>query len=94
LPKLRSVAAIPAVDSAHWALSTVSDYDFPLSLIRWMLDFALAPLFPLVSCQAVFIQSAFFPNIWLAPVGFLVVQSIHIRRFDDDVGWMGALNSK
>jgi hypothetical protein len=51
-------------------------------IFNWMPDFALAPLFPLVSCREIFIQIAFSPNFWLVPVGFLVVQSIHIHRFD------------
>ena len=61
----------------------MSCFAFPSLLLPWRLDFALAPMFSLVSCQEIFIQIAFSPNFYLVPVGFLVVQSIQIHRFDD-----------
>jgi hypothetical protein len=84
LSKLWSTVAFSAVDSTHWALFAVSSYDPPLSLFHWMLNFALAPLFPLVSWQEISIQMPFSPNSWLVPDGFLVVQSIHIRLWTGD----------
>jgi hypothetical protein len=94
LPKLRSTVAVPAVDSTHWALSAVSGYDSPLSLIHWVLDFAHAPLFPLVFCQEISIRLPLSPDFWLVPADFFVVQSIHIRQFDGGFDSMCALNSK
>jgi hypothetical protein len=55
---------------------------FPPLLFYWMPDLTLAPVFPLVSCQEIFIRMPFLPDLQLALGGFLVVQSIHIHRFD------------
>jgi hypothetical protein len=84
LPKLQSAAAIPAYASTHRALSTVSGYDPLLSLIHWLLDFALAPLFPLASCQEIFIRLPLSPDFWLVLTDFFVVQSIHIQQFNSE----------
>jgi hypothetical protein len=64
---------------------------FPPLLFYWMLDFTLAPVFPLVSCQKIFTR---IPDLQLVQTDFFVVQSIHIHRFDDGFDWMCALNSK
>jgi hypothetical protein len=60
----------------------MSGYDSPRPLIHWMLDFALAPLFPLVSCQEIYIRWSLSPDPWLVLTDLFVVQSIHIHRFD------------
>jgi hypothetical protein len=60
----------------------MSCFAFPYLLLPWMLDFTLAPMFSLVSCQEIFIRIAFSPNFWLVLAGFLDVQFILIRRFD------------
>jgi len=63
-------------------LSTVNGYDSPLSLLHWMLGFALVAMLLLVSCQDLFIRMAYSPDLQLVLAGFLDVQFIHIRRFD------------
>ena len=72
----------------------MSGYDSPLSLFHWTLDFALAPLFPLVSCQEIFIRLPLSPNFWLVLAGFLDVQFIHIRRFDSGFNLAVCLKSQ
>jgi hypothetical protein len=47
-----------------------------------MLNFVLAAMLPLVSCQDLFIRMAFSPHLQLVLAGFLDVQFIHIRQFD------------
>jgi len=47
-----------------------------------MLDFGLAPLFPLGSCQKAFLRTPFSPGFWLVLADYFVVQSMHIHRFD------------
>ena len=91
---LWSTVAVPAVDSTHWALSAVSRYDSPLSLIRWMLDCAHAPLFPLISCQEKSILRPLSPDSWLVQTGFFVVQSICSYRFDDGFDLIVCLKSQ
>jgi hypothetical protein len=59
-----------------------------------MLDFALTPMFSLVSNQEIFIRIPFSPNFWLVPVGFVVVQSIHIHRFDGGFDLTACLKSQ
>ncbi len=83
LPKLRSAAAFPLLNSIYWTLPTMSGYVSPSSLFHWMLDCALAPLVPLVSCQEIFIRLSLSLDSWFVQTGFIVVQSIHIYRFDD-----------
>ena len=85
LPKLRSAHAFPTHDSTYWTLPTVSGCDSPRPLIHWMLDFALAPLFPLVSCQEIFIRWPLSPDPWLVLTDFFVVQSMYIRQSDGGV---------
>jgi hypothetical protein len=94
LPQLWSTTAVPAIDSTHGTLPTMSGYDSPLSLIHWVLDFALAPLFPLVFCQEISIRLPLSLDFWLVLAGFFVVQSIHIHQSDGGFDWMCALNSK
>jgi hypothetical protein len=60
----------------------MSCFVFPSLLFFWMLDFALAPRFPLVSRQAKFIRMPFSPYLQLALGGFFVVQSIRSHLFD------------
>jgi hypothetical protein len=59
----------------------MSCFAFPSLLSYWVLDLTLAPVFPLVSCQAIFIRMPFLPDLQLVLAGFLDVQFIHIRRF-------------
>jgi hypothetical protein len=59
-----------------------------------MLGFALAPLFPRVACQEIFIRLPLSADFWLVKAGFFVVQSIHIHRVDDGFDWAWVLNSK
>jgi hypothetical protein len=59
----------------------MSCFAFPSLLSYWVLDLTLAPVFPLVSCQAIFIRMPFLPDLELVLAGFLGVQFIHIRRF-------------
>jgi len=59
----------------------MSCFAFPSLPFYWMLDFALAPMLPLVSCQEIFIQIPFSPDLLLVLGGFLVVQSIQIHQF-------------
>jgi hypothetical protein len=72
----------------------MSGYASPLSFFHRMLDFALAPLFPLVSFQEIFMRLPLPPDFWLVLAGFFIVQSKHIHRFDDGFDWMWTLNSK
>jgi hypothetical protein len=58
----------------------MNGYDSPRSLIHWMLDFALAPLYPLVSHQENIYPMPHSPDSWLVPTAFFVVQSIHIHH--------------
>jgi hypothetical protein len=51
---------------------------FPPLLFYWMPDLTLAPVFQLVTRQAIFIRT---PDLLLVLAGFLDVQFIHIRRF-------------
>jgi hypothetical protein len=51
---------------------------FPPLLSYWVLDLTLAPVFPLVTRQAIFIRT---PDLPLVLAGFLDVQFIHMRRF-------------
>ena len=94
LPKLRPVAAVPAYDSTHWALSIVSHSDSLFTLFHWMLDFSLAPWLQLVSVQENSIHTSFLPLFQLALVGVLVVQSLHNRLQKSVLTWQCALNSK
>jgi hypothetical protein len=43
---------------------------FPPLLFYWMPDLTLAPVFPLVSCQAIFTRMPFLPDLQLALGGF------------------------
>jgi len=60
----------------------MSGYAFPLSLLQLMLEFGLAPLLPLVSCQEAFLRTSFSAGFWLVQADYFVVQSMHIHRFD------------
>jgi len=57
----------------------MSRFAFLSLLFSWMLDFTLAPMFPLVLCQEIFIR---IPDLQLVLVGFLVVQLMQTYQFD------------
>jgi hypothetical protein len=72
----------------------MSCFAFLPLLFYWMLDFTLAPVFLLVSCQAIFIRMPFLPDLQIALGGFLVVQSIQGHPFDGGFDQAGCLKSQ
>jgi hypothetical protein len=72
----------------------MSCFAFPFLLLPRMLDFTLAPRFPLVSHQEISIRMLVSPDLQLVLAGFLDVQSIQIHPFDGGFEWQPALNPK
>ncbi len=64
---------------------------FPSLLFHWMLDFVLAPVLPLVSCQEILIRIL---DLQLVLAGSLDVQSIQIHPLDGRFNLTACLKSQ
>jgi hypothetical protein len=72
----------------------MSCFVFPSLLFYWMLDFALAPMLPLVSLQEIFIRMPFRRISSLCWQAFWMYNQDKSTRLMADLTWQRALNPK